>query len=206
MSDLPSASPEPHVYDSEFQPERPSAVVVPGALAATEQALAVMTDAARFEDLALICVQDLDPSLRPTGGPGDRQRDAVGGALFEDEKSVMTVSLEARWAQKVSADLTGLVGNPPKPERVVAVTNRRTGARRRNELERDAPKDFGLRLRIVDRRFLALRLLRRELLPRARGASRPANAGAADGARGGGLRARARDCRLGQRLALRPRR
>lgn len=153
------------LYDPSLEPERPPAAALPGALEATEHALTEMTDAARFEPLALICLQDLDPSLRPTGGPGDRQRDAVGGPLFEDEKSVMTISLEATWAQKVVSDLNGLVAKPPTPERVVAVTNRKTGARRRNELERDAPDDFGVRLRVVDCSFIALRLLRRDLLP-----------------------------------------
>jgi len=153
------------LYDPSLEPERPPAAAIPGALEATEHALTEMTDAARFEPLALICLQDLDPSLRPTGGPGDRQRDAVGGPLFEDEKSVMTISLEETWAQKVVSDLKGLVAKPPTPERVVAVTNRKTGARRRNELERDAPDDFGVRLRVVDRSFIALRLLRRDLLP-----------------------------------------
>ena len=153
------------LYDPSLEPERPPAAAIPRALEATEHALTEMTDAARFEPLALICLQDLDPSLRPTGGPGDRQRDAVGGPLFEDEKSVMTISLEETWAQKVVSDLKGLVAKPPTPERVVAVTNRKTGAHRRNELERDASDDFGVRLRVVDRSFLALRLLRRDLLP-----------------------------------------
>jgi len=154
-----------HLYDPGLEPQRPPAAAIPGALEATEHALTEMTDAVRFERLALICLQDLDPSLRPTGGPGDRQRDAVGGRLFEDERLVMTISLEETWAQKVVSDLKGLVAKPPTPERVVAVTNRKTGARRRNELERDSPKDFGVRLRVVDRGFLALRLLRRDLLP-----------------------------------------
>jgi len=152
------------LYDSSWGPPRPPAAAISGGLEATEHALTQMTDAARFEALALICLQDLDPSLRPTGGPGDRQRDAVGGPLFQDKESVMTISLEARWAQKVVSDLNALVAKPPKPERVVAVTNRKSGARRRNELEREAPRDYGLTLRIVDRRFLALRLLRRDLL------------------------------------------
>jgi len=76
------------LYDPSSEPQRPPAAAISGALEATEHALTEMTDAVRFEPLALICLQDLDPSLRPTGGPGDRQRDAVGGSLFEDEKSV----------------------------------------------------------------------------------------------------------------------
>lgn len=164
MSGEPDKVADLDLYDPRAEPARPPAAAIPGEPEATEHALTQMTDAARFEALALICLQDLDPSLRPTGGPGDRQRDAVGGSLFEDEKSVMTISLETSWARKVVSDLNGLVAKPPEPERVVAVTNRKTGARRRNELERDAPSVFGVTLRIVDRRFLALRLLRRDLL------------------------------------------
>jgi HEAT repeat protein len=142
------------------------AVTVPGALRATELALESMTDAGRFEDLAVLALQGLEPSLRPTGGPGDRQRDAVAGSLrTDDDRLVMTVSLQRTWAQKVGADLEGLrKSGDPLPEAVVAVTNRRTSARKRNELQRAAPDRYGFRLRVYDQHMLALRLLRPELL------------------------------------------
>jgi hypothetical protein len=57
------------------QPELPPAADIPGALAATENALERMTDPHRFEDLVTLALQGLIPSLRATGGSGDRQRD-----------------------------------------------------------------------------------------------------------------------------------
>jgi hypothetical protein len=123
-----------------------------------------MRDSDRFEDLVVLCLQDFDPTLRPTGGPGDRQRDAVTGALFLDEETVLTISLERSWPSKVRRDLAGLKDNPPAPKRVVAVSNRRTSPRSRKQLQDKAPTDYGVELRILDQRFLALRLLRQQLL------------------------------------------
>jgi hypothetical protein len=144
----------------------PPAATVPGALRATEVALEGMTDDRRFEDLAVLALQGLEPSLRPTGGAGDRQRDAVAGSFRTDDDSlVVTASLQRTWAQKMAADLEGLTrSGDPLPDAVISVTNRRTGARKRNELETEAPGRFGFRLRVFDQRMLALRLLRPELL------------------------------------------
>jgi hypothetical protein len=144
----------------------PPAATVPGAVRATEVALEGMTDDRRFEDLAVLALQGLEPSLRPTGGAGDRQRDAVAGSFrTDDDRLVVTASLQRTWAQKVAADLEGLIrSGDPLPDAVVSVTNRRTGARKRNELEKEAPGRFGFRLRVFDQRMLALRLLRPELL------------------------------------------
>jgi hypothetical protein len=48
---------------------------------------------------------------------------------------------------------------------VIAVSNRRTSPRSRKKLEDAALTEYGMELRILDQRFLALRLLRQELLP-----------------------------------------
>jgi len=77
----------------------------------------------------------------------------------------LTASLEATWAKKVVRDLDGLAKHGHKPERVIAITNRRTGAKRRGELEKEASEKRGYKLRIIDVRFLARRLLSKELLP-----------------------------------------
>jgi hypothetical protein len=151
--------------DIPFEPSRPPAAAIPGALRQTELALEKMNAPDRFEDLVVLCLQDYDRTLRPTGGSGDRQRDAVTGGLFLTEDMVLTISLQRAWPDKVRGDLVGLKDNPPAPRRVIAVSNRRTGARAREKLERAAQADFGLELRILDQRFLALRLLRTDLLP-----------------------------------------
>ena len=147
-----------------FEPPRPPAAAIPGAVRQTEHALETMKDSNRFEDLVVLCLQDLDPTLRPTGGPGDRQRDAVTGALFLNEKTVLTISLDGRWASKARRDLAGLKANPPAPERVIVVSNRRTSPRTRNALQDKAPTEYGMEARVLDQRFLALRLLRQDLL------------------------------------------
>ena len=152
------------LLDIPFEPERPPAAAIPDALRQTELALVTMKASDRFEDLVVLCLQDLDPTLRPTGGSGDRQRDAVAGALFLAGETVLTISLERTWSSKIRRDLAGLASNPPAPKRVIAVTNRRTSPRTRKKLEDDALSDYGTVLQVLDQRFLALRLLRHELL------------------------------------------
>jgi hypothetical protein len=55
----------------------------------------------------------------------------------------VTVSLEKTWGKKIERDLDGLKSHGHTPQDVWAVTNRKTGARRRGELERDAPQRWG---------------------------------------------------------------
>jgi hypothetical protein len=143
----------------------PPAADIPGALAKTEHALGALTDSARFERIAVACLEEFVPALRNTGGSGDEQRDGVGGPLLGDGgQVVLSVSLEVRWAKKVERDLDGLAGHGHKPRLVIAVTNRTTGAKRRNQLEADARTNRRLELRIIDVKFLALRLLSPPLL------------------------------------------
>ena len=152
LSDVPENAP------------RPPAAEIPGAIAQTEHALGALTDWRRFERIAIACLQEFEPSLRNTGGSGDQQRDGVGGPLrADDDKLIVTVSVEERWDKKIERDLDGLAEHGHKPELVVAVTNRPTGAKRRNALE-EARSKRGYKLRIIDVEYLALRLLSPELL------------------------------------------
>ena len=150
-----------------LSPPLPPSADIPGAVATTESALLALTDADRFERIAVACLQEFEPTLRNTGGAGDEQRDGVGGPLRVDgDRLILTVSLEKRaWGRKVERDLDGIKKHGHAPEDVWAVTNRRTGAKRRGALEREAPTRWGHRLRIIDGRFLALRLLTPHLLP-----------------------------------------
>lgn len=151
-------------YSTPVKPD-PAAADISGAIAQTEQALLALTDADRLEQIAVVCLREFAATLRRSGGSGDQQRDAVGGPLLVDgDELVVTVSLEKTWGVKIEKDLAGLHGHGHRPNDVWAVTNRKTGARRRTELERDMPKKYGHRLRIFDCRFLALRLLTPELL------------------------------------------
>jgi hypothetical protein len=123
-----------------------------------------MKDPNRFEDLVVLCLQDLDRTLRPTGGSGDRQRDAVTGGLFLDAETVLTISLDGKWSSKARRDLAGLMANAAAPRRVIVVSNRRTSPKTRNKLSDEAPMQYGVEIQVLDQRFLALRLLRQDLL------------------------------------------
>ena len=151
-------------YTTPAKPNPPAADIS-GAIAQTQQALMALTDADRMEQIAVVCLQEFAPTLRRSGGSGDQQRDAVGGPLRTDgDDLVVTVSLEKTWGKKIERDLDGLKGHGHTPKDVWAVTNRKTGASRRGQLERDAPERWGHRLRVLDVRFLALRLLTPDLL------------------------------------------
>lgn len=156
---------EESVADVPACPPMPPAADIPGALAKTEHALGAMSDSDRFERIAVACLERYVPALRNTGGSGDEQRDGVGGSLTADgDQVVLTVSLDRSWAKKVERDLDGLAKHGHKPELVIAATNRKTGAKRRNELQKDTREKRRHKLKIIDVKFLALRLLSTELL------------------------------------------
>lgn len=149
-----------------LSPPLPPSADIPGAVATTESALLALTDADRFERIAVACLQEFEPTLRNTGGAGDEQRDGVGGPLRADgDRLILTASLEKAWSAKIERDLDGIKKHGHRPEDVWAVTSRKTGARRRGQLEGEAPERWGHRLRIIDGRFLTLRLLTPHLLP-----------------------------------------
>jgi hypothetical protein len=156
---------EPPLPDVPAQAPTPPAADITGALAKTEHALAALNGPKVFERIAVACLETYVPALRNTGGAGDEQRDGVGGPLFADnDRIVLTASLERAWAKKVEHDLDGLAKHGRKPDLVLAVSNRKTGAKRRNELIIDTRAKRGYKLQIVDVEFLALRLLSAELL------------------------------------------
>lgn len=147
------------------KPASPPAADIPGAIAQTEHALRTLTDSARFEEIAVACLREFEPTLRRSGGAGDEQRDAVGGSLMADgDELVVTVSLEYPWAPKVERDLDGLKKHGHRPKMVWSVTNRVAGAKRVLGLEKEAPDRWGHSLKILDVRFLAGHLLTPELL------------------------------------------
>ena len=142
------------------------ATSIPGAIARTEQAIAALHDSDLLERIAVVCLRDFEPTLRQSGGPGDEQRDGVGGSLKVDsDELVVTASLEKTWSKKIERDLDGLAAHGHKPRMVWAVTSHlRPGAQRRTELENGAQERWGHALKIIDGRFLARRLLSPELL------------------------------------------
>lgn len=147
-------------------PPSPPCADITGAVAKTEHALLTLTDSERLEKIAVGCLQQFEPTLRNSGGTGDKQRDGIGGPLRADgDRLILTASLEKPWARKVERDLDGIKQHGHRPEDVWAVTNHKTEAKRRGDLESEAPERWGHRLRIIDGGFLALRLLTPELLP-----------------------------------------
>jgi hypothetical protein len=126
---------------------------------ATITALERLTDHHAFEEAAVRLLQDLDPSLRSTGGPGDRARDAVGGIAGQrGDALIVMVSLEIKWAQKVRRELDRIARHGWEPKEVWAVTNRRTTPRSRDRLI-DEAGERGWELRIFDQTWLVNRLL-----------------------------------------------
>lgn len=146
---------------------KPPAGEIPGAIAQTQAKIAALRDGDLFEEIAVVCLRKFTPSLRRSGGPGDQQRDAVGGSLMVvGDELVVTASVQkTKWAVKIEKDLDGLKANGHTPEMVWAVTSVvRPGAERRTKLEKDAKKRWGHGLKIIDGHFLALRLLDEDML------------------------------------------
>lgn len=130
----------------------------------TIRELELLSDHHAFELACVELLQDLDPSLRHTGGSGDRARDAVGGITSKRGDSlIVMVSLEGKWSQKIRRELDGIERNGWSPTEVWAVTNRRTTPGPRDSLGKEAAKR-GWRLRVFDQTWLAARLLRPEHL------------------------------------------
>jgi hypothetical protein len=138
----------------------------PGArhLDSTARALEGLTDSHAFERASVALLQDLDPSLRHTGGSGDRARDGIGGLITGREDSlILMVSLDAKWSQKIRREFKRIEDNGWSPTEVWAVTNRRTTPRPRDTLIAEA-KNRGWALRIFDQTWLASRLMRPDYL------------------------------------------
>jgi len=136
---------------------------------ATETRLEEMASGEEFERLVHVLLYDIDPSVRPVGGVGDRARDAVGD-LAHGDHSIFSISIEKEWARKIRREVKRIVNLGYKPAFVYAVTNRKTTRVAEERLERWAD-ELGIRLRVLSQRWLVSKLvhpdyveLRRELL------------------------------------------
>ncbi len=94
--------------------------------ATTVRGLEELSDHQQFELVVTQLLQDLDPSLRHTGGSGDRARDAVGGICGQRGDSlIVMVSLEAKWSQKIRREFERIARTGWEGSDVWAVTNRK---------------------------------------------------------------------------------
>jgi len=146
----------------------------PADMRATADALERLSDSAGFERGVCALIGDIDPAAIPLGGPGDRGRDAA----VPDGLTIFTVSLARQWQRKVRSDLARIEAEGFRPERIFAVTNRRTARRSVEKLSEEA-ETSGIELHVLDQSWLVAKLseprhlhLRRDLLglpsPRAR--------------------------------------
>jgi HJR/Mrr/RecB family endonuclease len=104
---------------------------------AIAQALDAYTDHTRFEALTTQLLARLGIDLRPTGGSGDKGRDAVAG-LYEAEGGeplAVTISLERTWAAKIARDIDRITASGFRPNDVISVTNRPTSEATRSKLQ-----------------------------------------------------------------------
>jgi hypothetical protein len=124
----------------------------------TQFALERFRDDERFEEFALILLADIEPTVRPIGGSGDRARDGAGGlfAFGEEDELIVMVSLEAKWDEKIRGELRR-VAKRWNPKRVIAVTNRKVTNAKREALEEDATTR-GWHFRVYGQKWLAQRL------------------------------------------------
>jgi len=124
---------------------------------ANERAVAValeaMTDAVAFERLVTALIGDIDSAAIPLGGPGDRGRDAAD----PDSEVIFTISLDRQWKRKVHADLAKIEKHGYKPEKVFAVTNRRT-SRKVVETLTEVVASQGIKLTVLDQKWLIAKL------------------------------------------------
>jgi DNA-binding transcriptional ArsR family regulator len=127
---------------------------------ATENRLEEMTSGEDFERLVQVLLYDIDPTVRPLGGVGDRARDAAAD-LAHGDGSVYSISLEKEWTRKVRSEVRRVLGFGHKPAFVYAITNRKTTRAAEDRLERWADGQ-GVRLRVLGQRWLVTKLLHPE--------------------------------------------
>jgi len=134
----------------------PGGAGVPAGRQATADALEAFTDPTRFERLAYVLLEELDPALRPLGGGADRGRDAVAD-VGEGDDSIVSVSLEKEWARKIRREVNKVLDHDHRPARLYGVTNRRTTRQAEDRLEQHAA-DRGLKLTVLGQDWLAGKL------------------------------------------------
>ncbi|HXN36944.1 MAG TPA: hypothetical protein VN892_02805 [Solirubrobacteraceae bacterium] len=124
---------------------------------ATERQLEEMTGAEDFERLVQVLLYDIDPSVRPLGGVGDRARDAAGDLVLDDG-SVYSISLEKEWTRKMRREVRRILDFGHRPRFVYAITNRKTTRAAEERLEQWAGNE-GITLRVLGQRWLVTKLL-----------------------------------------------
>jgi hypothetical protein len=128
----------------------------------TASALLGMTDHVRFEELVHVLLNDIDPTIRPLGGVGDRARDAVADLAFGDG-AIVSISLEREWTRKIRREIVRMADFGYRPPRVYGVTNRRTTRDAEHRLEQFA-RDSGITLRVLGQQWLVAKLLHPDYL------------------------------------------
>jgi hypothetical protein len=135
---------------------RPSAEQM-SAWRATEIALEAMTSGETFERLVHVLLGDIDSTIRPMGGVGDRARDAVAD-LAGGDSSLYSISLEREWTRKIRREVMRIVDFGYRPPFVYAISNRRTTRAAEQKLE-DWAQSHGITLRVLGQRWLVSKLL-----------------------------------------------
>jgi DNA-binding Lrp family transcriptional regulator len=120
---------------------------------AVARALEDFTDPSGFETLVFPLLQEIDATAIPHAGSGDRGRDAAA----PDSSSIYTISLSRQWQRKVRSDLAKIAAEGFKPDRVFAITNRRTSPKAKDKLIDEAAEQ-GIKLTVLDQTWLEAKL------------------------------------------------
>jgi hypothetical protein len=133
---------------------------------ATRRRLDGLTDHVGFERLVTILLARTGINVRPLGGPGDRNRDAVAGLYRAEggEPLAVTISLEKDWPGKIRTDLKRIHDHGFRPETVISATNRPASAPAQAALQAQVKKQYGIDLTIHEQRWLVTQLHRRDNL------------------------------------------
>lgn len=127
-----------------------------------EIALDSITDSSAFEALASEIMRNEGyPNIRPLGGVGDLGQDATADPLFVSEgrlRVVFQYTLQEHLAAKIEDTITRLDAAGIQYSQLVLVTPRLVGAKRQEELIRDIRVNYGVELKICDRRTIHNRL------------------------------------------------
>ena len=145
--------------------ESRSAAISPEMALATEEtarALLGMTDHVRFEELVHVLLRDVEPTVRPLGGVGDRARDAVAD-LADGDGAIFSISLEREWTRKIRREIERMEEFGHRPPRVYGVTNRRITRDAQDRLE-DFAQRRGITLLILGQQWLVATLLHPDYL------------------------------------------
>ena len=124
---------------------------------AITQALDDLTDHVSFEELVQVLLTDVDPTIRPLGGVGDRGRDAAAD-LGDGDGAIVSISLEREWSRKIRSEISKIARLGHRPPRVYGVTNRRITRAAEQRLEAFAA-ERGITLRLLGQQWLATKLL-----------------------------------------------